>query len=203
MEQRPYFFDLDPDDLAPLLSSWEMPRYRARQVLEWVYKHHVAEPWAMANLSKSDRQLLADRLRFTTGHVVEQQVASDGTTKLLMQWPHRTLEASGGGDRYPWIDLRNNRGDVALPQPNDSRSQTECVLIPSSGRDDFGRLPKAQTRQRRTACISSQIGCPVGCRFCASGLGGLEGNLSHGQIVEQVWRLASLPRVEPGGHLHS
>lgn len=48
---------------------------------------------------------------------------------------------------------------------------------------------------RRTACISSQVGCPVGCRFCASGLGGLDGNLSAGRIVEQVWRLSRLPGV--------
>ena len=52
------------------------------------------------------------------------------------------------------------------------------------------------TEDRRTACISSQVGCPVGCRFCASGLGGLEGNLSAGRIVEQVWRLSRLEGVD-------
>jgi 23S rRNA (adenine2503-C2)-methyltransferase len=51
------------------------------------------------------------------------------------------------------------------------------------------------TEKRRTACISSQVGCPVGCRFCASGLGGLDGNLTAGQIVEQAWRLAQIPGV--------
>lgn len=59
--------------------------------------------------------------------------------------------------------------------------ETECVMIPS---DD-----------RRTACVSSQMGCPVGCRFCASGLEGVEGNLSAGRIVEQVWRLGRLEGV--------
>ncbi len=67
---------------------------------------------------------------------------------------------------------------TALPvvtQP-DSLKQTETVMIP--------------TARRRTACVSSQVGCPVGCRFCASGLGGLEGNLTAGQIMEQVIRLS-------------
>ncbi len=32
----------------------------------------------------------------------------------------------------------------------------------------------------------------MGCKFCASGIGGLDGNLSAGRIVEQVWRLRSL-----------
>ncbi len=52
---------------------------------------------------------------------------------------------------------------------------SECVLIP----DD----------QRRTACISTQVGCPVRCVFCASGLDGLERQLSTGQIVEQAMRV--------------
>ncbi|MHC4990036.1 MAG: dual-specificity RNA methyltransferase RlmN [Planctomycetota bacterium] len=60
--------------------------------------------------------------------------------------------------------------------------QTECVMIP--------------TDRRRTACISSQVGCPVGCRFCASGLDGLEGNLTTGRIVEQVHRLQRLEGVD-------
>ncbi|MDG2094885.1 MAG: 23S rRNA (adenine(2503)-C(2))-methyltransferase RlmN [Phycisphaerales bacterium] len=65
----------------------------------------------------------------------------------------------------------------SLPQIHDQSDlrQTETVMIPAA--------------KRRTACVSSQVGCPVGCRFCASGIGGLEGNLSAGQIVEQVLRL--------------
>lgn len=41
-------------------------------------------------------------------------------------------------------------------------------------------------RKRVTACISSQVGCPVGCIFCATGRGGLERNLSATEIVDQV-----------------
>lgn len=55
---------------------------------------------------------------------------------------------------------------------------SECVLIPDG--------------ERRTACISSQVGCPVGCVFCASGLNGLERQLSAGQIVEQAMRVRAL-----------
>ena len=52
---------------------------------------------------------------------------------------------------------------------------SECVMIPDG--------------RRRTACVSSQVGCPVRCAFCASGLGGLTRNLRSGQIVEQVLRV--------------
>ncbi len=40
--------------------------------------------------------------------------------------------------------------------------------------------------ERTTLCISSQVGCPVACVFCASGLNGVRRNLSRGEIVEQV-----------------
>ena len=62
---------------------------------------------------------------------------------------------------------------------------SECVLIPDG--------------DRRTACISTQVGCPVGCVFCASGLGGLQRQLSAGQIVEQAMRVRHL--CEPSARL--
>ncbi len=57
----------------------------------------------------------------------------------------------------------------------------ECVLLRGE-------------RRHRTACISTQVGCPVGCAFCASGLDGLARNLSTGEIVEQFLHLDRLLR---------
>jgi 23S rRNA (adenine2503-C2)-methyltransferase len=45
---------------------------------------------------------------------------------------------------------------------------------------------------RRTICISTQVGCGMGCVFCASGLDGLARNLTTGEIVEQMLRLQTL-----------
>jgi len=45
---------------------------------------------------------------------------------------------------------------------------------------------------RRTVCISTQVGCAMGCVFCASGLLGLKRNLTTGEILEQVLRLDRL-----------
>lgn len=42
---------------------------------------------------------------------------------------------------------------------------------------------------RRTVCVSSQVGCPARCAFCASGKEGLMRNLSAGEIFEQVYRI--------------
>lgn len=54
----------------------------------------------------------------------------------------------------------------------------ECVLL----RDD----------DRRTICISTQVGCAMGCVFCASGLDGVDRNLTPGEIVEQMLLLQRL-----------
>ncbi|MEM6315447.1 MAG: 23S rRNA (adenine(2503)-C(2))-methyltransferase RlmN, partial [Planctomycetota bacterium] len=64
----------------------------------------------------------------------------------------------------------------------------ETVMIP----DDGGAKP------RRTACISSQVGCPVGCRFCASGQNGKLGDLTASRIVEQVVRVNTELAAEGG-----
>jgi len=53
--------------------------------------------------------------------------------------------------------------------------QIECVAIPAP--------------RRLTACVSTQVGCAMGCAFCATGLGGQRRNLSAGEIVEQVFHL--------------
>ncbi len=42
------------------------------------------------------------------------------------------------------------------------------------------------TEKRLTVCVSSQIGCPMGCRFCATGKGGLNRSLDVNEIVDQV-----------------
>lgn len=60
-------------------------------------------------------------------------------------------------------------------------ASTESVMIPA---DDHGR-------PRRTVCLSTQVGCDVGCRFCASGLGGVRRNLTLGEVLEQAVRAAA------------
>ncbi len=46
--------------------------------------------------------------------------------------------------------------------------------------------------KRKTICISSQVGCRMGCKFCASTKNGLERNLSAGELIEEVYALERL-----------
>ncbi|MFM9995037.1 MAG: 23S rRNA (adenine(2503)-C(2))-methyltransferase RlmN [Phycisphaerales bacterium] len=195
-----HIFEHNPDALREWCVAHGMAAYRAEQVLDWVYVKRIADPAAMSNLSKADRVALARGMMFLSGNVVKHQSATDGTQKLLVEWGEteasetaRQLATAGNRDSETRGGEPDGDGDragrgVALPVLNSAAEvepeagprspQTECVMIPSE--------------DRNTACISSQVGCPVGCRFCASGIGGLEGNLSAGRIVEQVWRLNQL-----------
>ena len=62
----------------------------------------------------------------------------------------------------------------------------ESVLIPASP------ALYGETSDRRTLCVSSQVGCAYGCKFCASGLDGWTRNLLAGEIVEQVLQAEQL-----------
>ena len=84
-------------------------------------------------------------------------------------------------------------GDVTRHQHATDGTQKLLVHWPETGDDlKLGESVMIPDGQRATGCLSSQIGCPVGCRFCASGIGGLEGNLTAGRIVEQVYHLTHL-----------
>lgn len=59
----------------------------------------------------------------------------------------------------------------------------ESVLIPSEARDD------QDEPRRRTICISTQVGCPLDCRFCATASMKMKRNLTAGEIIEQFMQV--------------
>ncbi len=81
------------------------------------------------------------------------------------------------------------RSTIATKQTADDG--TEKLLIELA---DGNRIECVMLRdgERRSICISSQVGCAMGCVFCASGLDGVERNLTTGEIVEQIVRLQNL-----------
>src|SRR5690242_11288932 len=139
------FFGLLPDEFDALVAQWGWPKFRAKQVRDWVYQKMVTDPRNMTNLSKHDREKLLDNVNFESAEIIRRQDSNDGTRKLLLAW---------------------------------GSANAETVMIPDA--------------DRRTACVSSQVGCPVGCSFCASGINGVKGNLTAGQIVEQIYALNRL-----------
>ena len=171
-KQTGAFFEFDPTTLAAWAAARKMPAFVTKQIMEWVYTKGVIAPALMTNLSKLNRERLEQEMIFEQGRVEAEMSASDGTQKLLLAWPDSSKRAA---KLLPIVGA-----------PSADRT-TECVMIPNP--------------ERKTACVSSQVGCPVGCKFCASGIGGLEGNLTRGRIVEQAWRLGRLKGVERISHV--
>lgn len=138
-------YDLTFDDLQNLLVSWGQPKYRARQVWEWLYVHYVDDFAAMTNLPKALRARLAETFTIQPLRVVTEAVSTNRLTRKAV---------------------------FALPDGE----TIETVLM--------------LYEKRRTLCISSQVGCGIGCPFCATGLSGFGRNLSAGEILAQVMHYA-------------
>lgn len=65
----------------------------------------------------------------------------------------------------------------------------ESVLIPRAERE---LAASGEETEKLTLCVSSQVGCALGCAFCATATLGLKRNLEPGEIVEQIYRAHSL-----------
>ena len=87
----------------------------------------------------------------------------DQTFRVYVTQQADAVESSDGTDKLL----------ISLPDGG----EVECVLL----RDG----------PRRSICVSSQVGCAMGCVFCASGLDGVDRNLTTGEILEQMLRLQS------------
>ena len=138
---------LSPSELVTWVTSLGEPKWRASQLLRWMYALKPVDSFeSMTNLSASLRNLLSDQARLEHLQLVKLLTAKDQTVKALLQLPSGRL--------------------------------IESVLIPTFKDHHQGT--------RMTVCVSSQVGCAMGCAFCATGKMGFLENLTCGQIVEQV-----------------
>ena len=129
---------------AEQLTQWcekeGFPKFRAKQLLQWIRGKLLIEPEKMLNLPEKLRQKVREDFFAPSMSVAEVASSADGVSKLL-------LELHDG-------------------------EHIEMAIIPAGD----GRV---------TFCLSTQVGCPVRCRFCASGKNGLKRNLLTGEILEE------------------
>ena len=136
------------ESLAARFTAAGEPAYRARQVLDWLYKKRAAKWDQMTNLPPALRRWLADTFDLEPSALVFDRQSEDVTDKLLLELRDRSL------------------------------IETVIIRAPQEG--------VGLVRSRKTICISTQVGCAMGCKFCASGLDGLKRDLSAGEIVHQL-----------------
>ncbi|NLW45267.1 MAG: 23S rRNA (adenine(2503)-C(2))-methyltransferase RlmN [Syntrophomonadaceae bacterium] len=135
---------LSLQETEEVINGLGLPRFRARQIYHWLYKHQVHSFYQMSNLPKELRHFLDQKASITVPRVVKSRVSRDGTRKFLLEL----------GDK----------------------KRIETVAIPQS----------RAAGTKYTICLSSQVGCPIGCTFCATGQSGFERDLTAGEITGQA-----------------
>jgi 23S rRNA (adenine2503-C2)-methyltransferase len=131
---------LSLSELEQYFDALRQPRFRVKQVWEWLWQKHAHSFDEMTNLSKELRQELAEAFSFPALTIDATQFSADGTIK----------------SRFRTFD----------------NELVEGVLIP--------------TEERKTACVSSQIGCSLSCKFCATGYMDRKRNLEYDEIYDEV-----------------
>lgn len=145
---------LTRDEWEARLNAVGEPRFRAKQILDWIFRKRVRSWDAMTDLPAGLRAKLASEFPPLSLTQVRVSGSSDTTRKFLFSL------ADG--------------------------QMVESVLIPASP------ALYGEASDRRTICISSQVGCAYGCKFCASGLDGWKRNLAAGEIVDQFLQVEAL-----------
>ena len=129
------------DELNKEIISLGLPKFRTKQIFEWLHKFGVSSFDEMSNISKDLRAKLSESF-FIASCDIEQKLVSkiDGTVKYL----------------FKLYD-----GEYI-----------ESVIM--------------EYKHGYTICVSSQVGCKMGCTFCASTLAGFKRNLEAGEIESQL-----------------
>ncbi|MDE3090414.1 MAG: 23S rRNA (adenine(2503)-C(2))-methyltransferase RlmN [Chloroflexota bacterium] len=144
-------------------ASWGEPAYRATQVDRWLYRELATDFESMTDLPRDLRARLAESAKIGAPPVVAEASSADGLTRK------------------------------ALLQLDDGQTiETVLMLYPDAPGSPELEEPRDVPRdyKRRTVCISTQVGCPIGCPFCATGQAGYLRNLTPGEIVAQVLHFA-------------
>ncbi|SFU56897.1 23S rRNA (adenine2503-C2)-methyltransferase [Alicyclobacillus macrosporangiidus] len=152
-----HLYDMRMDEMEAWFAELGQPRYRAKQVFQWLYQRRATSVHQMTNLPKALRDRLAEDCAIQVSRELTRQVSRiDGTVKFLLGWPDGVT--------------------------------VETVLM----RHDYGN----------SVCVSTQVGCKMGCSFCASTLGGMIRQMTAGEMVEQLMYSQRL-LDEEGGRVSS
>lgn len=134
--------DFDRQGLIDFLLSLGEKKFRAEQIMKWIYQFGVTDFYKMSNIKKDLQEKLSQIAIIKAPEIKYESKSSDGTIKWAL-----------------------DAGDGQL---------VETVYIPDG--------------DRATLCVSTQVGCPIKCAFCATGAQGFNRNLLTSEIIGQVWR---------------
>jgi 23S rRNA (adenine2503-C2)-methyltransferase len=162
---------LDAAELEAVLSARGEARWRGAQIAEAIYRQRVKEITEITTLPAALRQKLAgEGWKIGRPAIARVFQASDGTERYLIEFE----------DTFPKAET------------------AEAVWMPEGDGGESGDEGEERDWRRATICVSSQVGCAVGCQFCLTAQLGLQRNLTVGEIVGQVVAVLDRHSVEVG-----
>jgi 23S rRNA (adenine2503-C2)-methyltransferase len=166
---------MDREELAALVSEAGEPGYRAKQIMEAVYRQRVANLEEISTLPQGFRdRLVQSGVSVGAARIENKFVSVDGTVRYLIGF--------GDGQSVETVWMPEGDGGEA-GDGSEAGEAAEAVTTRAFGRS--------------TICISSQVGCAVDCQFCLTALLGVKRNLTAGEIVGQVCAVLKDQRVSP------
>ena len=165
------------EELKEIALELSLPAFTAKQIADWLYKKRVTSIDKMTNLSKSARERLSKEFVIGIDQTLQVVTSQDGTRKYLFK-PQSAAEQQSTAGQQSTAKQQSTAGrqsaaeqqSIAEPQGCASGS-IESVIIPDN--------------ERKTICVSSQVGCKMACTFCMTGRQGFHGNLSVASILSQ------------------
>ena len=159
------------DELKEIALELSLPAFTAKQIADWLYKKRVTSIDKMTNLSKSARERLSKEFVIGIDQTLQVVTSQDGTRKYLFK-PQSTAEQQSTAERQSTAGRQSSAEQQSTAeQPGCASGSIESVIIPDN--------------ERKTICVSSQVGCKMACTFCMTGRQGFHGNLSVASILSQ------------------
>ena len=181
---------LVPEWSSDLAARGERP-FRALEVFRWIHRKGELDPARMMSLPKSLREGLFASAK-SIGSVEHVHRSSDDTRKAVIRLhdgaPIETV-------LIPRVTGPGSAGRQPIDDDADASADDE---------DDDDDEPSESGKKaavRVTQCISTQVGCAMGCVFCASGIAGLKRHLGPEEIVGQVLLAKAL--LDPGEEIRN
>ncbi len=186
MSQKYSFFD--PVALEAFRKEHKLEPYRIKQITDAIFKQSIIDFQEMTILSKEMRDLFDAHFEIISLQV-SKLVEDDETSKFLFETS--TGEILETVLMYHYHD--NSKKLFAANEKLHTNKGYHKVEMTKESDDDEG-----QELNRMTLCVSSQVGCAVGCIFCVTGKMGLKKNLHRTEILSQVLYVNNFIRSKLG-----
>jgi 23S rRNA (adenine2503-C2)-methyltransferase len=193
---------MNREEVAALVTEAGEPSYRAKQIMDAVYRQRVETLDEILTLPREFRERLsASGVGVGAARIEKKFVSVDGTVRYLIGFADgQSVEAvwmpdGDGGEAGDGSEAGAEAESGSSTSGAKARSEMPEL---NAGLEGLLHPPQNRARPgRSTICISSQVGCAVDCQFCLTALLGVKRNLTAGEIVGQVCAVLKDQKVSP------